>query len=104
MPENVRAAPVPPTVIPVPALPVIVPLAMESVTVRLLLSTSAKGVPVYRRLPAVSSVKERLAGAVTVGASLTAAMVTVLVAEADRLPSDTAVVSVRVPLALNAPV
>ena len=43
---------------------------MESVTVRLLLSTSAKGVPAYTRLPGTSSVKEKLAGAVTVGASL----------------------------------
>ena len=51
-----------------PALPVIVPSATLNVTVRVALSASAKGVPVYVRLPATSSVRAKLAGAVTVGA------------------------------------
>ena len=42
-------------------------------------STSANGVPVYRRLPATSSVTVKLAGALTVGASLTAVIRIVLV-------------------------
>ena len=46
VPSKVRAVAEPPTVIPVPTLPVIVPSITESVTVRLVLSASAKGVPV----------------------------------------------------------
>ena len=45
VPAKVRAVAVPPTVIPVPGLPVIVPTSTPSVTVRLGLSASEKGVP-----------------------------------------------------------
>ena len=46
VPAKVRTVAEPPTVMPVPALPVIVPSLIVRVTVRLVLSTSAKGVSV----------------------------------------------------------
>jgi hypothetical protein len=71
VPAKVRAVAVPATVIPVPTSPVIVPSLTESVAVSVALSASAKGVPVYVRLPATSSVKAKLAGALAVGARAT---------------------------------
>ena len=65
-------------VILVPALPMITPSTIESVTVSVLLSTSANGVPEKTKLPATSSVTVKLAGmelALIVGLSLTGVMV-----------------------------
>jgi hypothetical protein len=103
VPAKVRAVAEPPTVMPVPALPVIVPSLMVRVTVRLVLSTSAKGVPVYVRFPATSSVNVKLTGAETVGASFTAVKLRVLVVVAVSEPSLTCVVSVRLAVLLRVP-
>jgi hypothetical protein len=103
VPAKVRAVAVPPTVMPVPALLVIVPSLIVRVTVRLVLSTSAKGVLVYVRFPDSSSVNAKLAGADTVGASLTAVRVIVLVVLVFKAPSLTCVVSVRLSVLLRAP-
>ena len=94
MPANVRAVAVPPTVIPVPAFPVIVPDPTLSVTVQLDESTSAKGVPVKSKSLATSSVTVNDPGALIVGLSLTAVMLIVEDADALELPSETKVVKV----------
>ena len=103
VPAKVRAVAVPPTVMPVPALPVIVPSLIVRVTVRLVLSTSAKGVPVYVRFPTSSSVNAKLTGAETVGASFTAVKLRVLVVVVVSEPSLTCVVSVRLVVLFSAP-
>ncbi len=66
MPVKVRAVAVPPRVRLLPGCAVSVPSATASVTVRVALSGSAKGVPKKRIGPAVSSVKAKLAGRETV--------------------------------------
>ncbi len=102
VPAKVRAVAVPPTVIPCVALPVSVPSATASVTVSVALSTSAKGVPVYVRLPATSSVTAKLAGAVTVGVSFTAVRLTTRLVVVLAAPSVTDTAKVSVVAALRA--
>ena len=79
VPVNVRAVPVPPTVTPPPVVAFTAPSGIDSVTVRLPVSTSANGLPVYVRFPATSSVTVNVAGALSVGASFTAVTFTVIV-------------------------
>ena len=80
----VAAAPV---AVAAPLVAPMVPSAMLKVTVRLVLSTSANGVPVNSRLPAISSLTVKVDGTpVIVGASLTAMTLTVFIAEVVELP------------------
>ena len=67
----VLAVEVPPTVMPEPVAAVIAPLTTVRVTVRLVVvSTSAKGVPANCRLPLMSSVTAKVAGASATGGRL----------------------------------
>ena len=100
-----RAVAVPHTVIPVPALPVIVPSLTLNVTVSIELSMSANGVPIKVRFPALSSVMATLAGAITVGASFTAEISTetcTALADANWPSQALTVNAFKVPLAFDA--